>query len=113
MSFNPDLLLAQLISWVFMAVWVVVVLLLVIVLGYFAFIFFKHRNREDYALDFVNLMIRLPRDNEIKIDAAEQMFAALYSTKKRGWFSWLKPEHTLSFEIIALKEDIIFHVALP
>ena len=50
----------------------------------------KHRHRERYALDFVTLVIRVPKDNEIKIDAAEQMFASLYSIKK-GVRNYLPP----------------------
>ena len=74
----------------------------------------KHRGREQYALDFVTLQIRLPRDNEIKIDAAEQMFAGLYSLKKSGFGAdWFKKEDFFAFEIVALKEDIGFYISCP
>lgn len=90
---------------------------LVLVLGLFAYAFFqwwKHRNREKYALDFVTLLIRVPRDNEIKIDAAEQMFAGLYSLKKGGWLTdYISVEDYFSFEIVALKEEIAFYVSCP
>ena len=42
----------------------------------------KLRGREKKSLDSVLLQIAVPRGNEIKIDAAEQMFASLYSIKK-------------------------------
>lgn len=77
---------------------------------YMLFQWYKHRNRESYALNSVTLMVKLPRDNEIKIDAAEQMFAGLYSLKKGGFWSFLKAEHAVAFEIVALKEDIAFYV---
>ncbi|MBT4124077.1 MAG: type IV secretion system DNA-binding domain-containing protein [Candidatus Pacebacteria bacterium] len=80
-------------------------------LGYLFFQWFKHRKREGYSLDFVTLLVRLPKDNEIKIDAAEQMFAGLHSMKKSGFFSFLKPEELISFEIVALKEEISFYVS--
>lgn len=80
-------------------------------LGYLFFQWFKHRKREGYSLDFVTLLVRLPRDNEIKIDAAEQMFAGLHSLKKHGFFSFLKPEELISFEIVGLKEEIAFYVS--
>lgn len=93
-------------------------LLLVIVLGvalfFLGYLFFqwlKHRRRENYSLDFVTLLVRLPKDNEIKIDAAEQMFAGLHSLKKSGAFSFLKPEELISFEIVGLKEEIAFYVS--
>jgi hypothetical protein len=83
------------------------------VLGYVFLQWFKHRKREEYSLDFVTLLVRLPKDNEIKIDAAEQMFAGLYSLKHHGFFSFLKPEELISFEIVALKEEIAFYVSCP
>lgn len=90
------------------------IVLLWVVLGFFAYLifqWFKHRKREAYALDFVTLMVRLPKDNEIKIDAAEQMFAGLYSLKNHGVSSFFKPEDLMSFEIVALKEEIAFYVS--
>ena len=44
------------------------------------------------------------------IDAAEQMFAGLYSIKKVGFWSFLRPEDILGFEMVGLKEDIAFYV---
>ena len=46
-------------------------------LAYLTFILWKHRGREEKSLDFVLLQVALPRDNEIKIDTAEQMLANL------------------------------------
>ena len=92
--------------------WVVFAGLLFVLL-YMLFLWYKHRNREEYALDFVTLLVRVPHENETKIDAAEQMFASLYSLKKDGFFSWLYPEDVISFEIVALKEEIGFYVSCP
>ncbi len=72
---------------------------------------YKHRRRERYALDFVTLLVRLPKTNEIKIDAAEQMFAALHSLKHSEIRDWLTPEDIFSFEIVALKENLAFYVS--
>jgi len=82
-------------------------------LGYLGFLLFKHRGREARSLDFVLLQVALPRENEIKIDAAEQLFASLFTIKKGGWFSFLRPQKHLSFEIVAKHEDIRFYVSLP
>ncbi len=93
------------------------VFLFVGVLAFFAlsgFLFaqwLKHRKREWYSLDFITLKIKLPKDNEIKVDAAEQMFAGLHSLKKKGFFSWMHPEETIAFEIVGLKENITFYVS--
>jgi len=75
---------------------------------------FKFKDREKRSLEFVLLQVAVPRDNEIKIDAAEQMFSSLTSIKSGGGIlSFLKPEEHLSFEIVAKKEDIRFYVSVP
>ncbi len=73
----------------------------------------RFRGREKYSLGFKVLKVLLPKDNEIKIDAAEQMFASLYSLKNEGVGSLLKPEDHFTFEIVALKENIAFYVTVP
>jgi hypothetical protein len=108
---DPNQILAQMVGWLMTLLVFLGVILILVALGYLVFQLFMHRNREDYALDFVTLLIRLPKDNEIKIDAAEQMFAALYSLKQKGWFSFLKKEDVFAFEIVALKEDLAFYVS--
>jgi hypothetical protein len=92
---------------------VVGIVIVAALLGYLLIQWLKHRQREGYSLGFVTLLVKLPKDNEIKIDAAEQMFAGLYSLKKSGWFSFLKPEEIISFEIVGLKEEIAFYVSCP
>ncbi|MFH1244680.1 MAG: TraM recognition domain-containing protein [bacterium] len=82
-------------------------------LVYAFLLWFRNRNREEYSLSFVTLEVALPRDNEIKIDAAEQMFASLYSVKNEEWYSFLLSEHAVSFEIVGRKEDIRFYVCVP
>lgn len=81
--------------------------------GYGLLLWWRNRKREEYSLGFRTLQVALPRDNEIKIDAAEQMFASLYSLKKGGFLNFLENEHTVSFEIVARKEDIRFFVSVP
>lgn len=113
MVFEVEVVIAFLIQVLTIVATVVVLASIFAVFFYMVFQFFKHRKREQYALDFVTLMVRLPKDNEIKIDAAEQMFAGLHSIKHSGWFHWLKPEDMFAFEIVALKEQIVFHVSCP
>jgi hypothetical protein len=74
---------------------------------------FRFRGREKYSLGFKVLKVLLPKDNEIKIDAAEQMFAGLYSLKNEGVGSLLKPEEHFTFEVVALHESIAFYVTVP
>jgi hypothetical protein len=91
-------------------------ILIIGVLAVFVYMFvqwLKHYKREEYALSFVTLLVKLPKDNEIKIDAAEQMFAGLYSLHKGGFLSFLKRQPIIAFEIIALHEEIGFYVSCP
>ena len=89
-------------------------ILLVAGLAYSLLQWFKHRDREEYALNFMTLLIRLPRDSEVKIDAAEQMFSSLYSIKTGNWLTSLwSVGDFFSFEIVALKEEIGFYVSCP
>lgn len=82
-------------------------------LGYIIFILWKYRERLQNSLNFVTLQVAVPRDNEIKIDAAEQLFAGLHSIYKHEFFSFLEPQPHISFEIVARPEDIRFYVSLP
>jgi hypothetical protein len=83
------------------------------VLGYVAFTFLKHRDRESKSLESVLLQVAVPRGNEIKIDAMEQMFASLASLKKGGFKQKFSFQPTISFEIVARKEDIRFYIWTP
>jgi len=71
----------------------------------------RFKNREEVSLNFVLLELAVPRDNEVKVDAAEQMFAALSSIKKGGFWQKFKAQQHLSFEIVGKKEDIRFYVS--
>ncbi len=73
----------------------------------------KYRGREERSIDSVLLQIAVPRNNEVKIDAMEQLFAALYAIKKGGWKQKTKAQPTVSFEIVAKKEDMRFYIWTP
>lgn len=93
---------------------IILMVLFWIFLGFMAYLiiqWLKLRKREQYSLGFVTLLVRLPKDNEIKIDAAEQMFAGLSSLKKHGPGSFVKSEDIIAFEIVGLHEDIGFFVS--
>lgn len=73
----------------------------------------RTRSRESDSLSSTLLQVSLPRDNEIKIDAAEQLFASLAAIGKPPTrFSFKSPPH-LSFEIVGLPGDIRFYVHTP
>jgi len=92
---------------------VAVLAILLFFAGYLILIFYKNRHREKKSLEYVLLQVAVPRDNEIKIDAAEQMLSAFASLRKSGRLSFLKPQEYLSFEIVGLPEDVRFYVAMP
>ncbi|HSW48510.1 MAG TPA: type IV secretion system DNA-binding domain-containing protein [Candidatus Saccharimonadales bacterium] len=76
----------------------------------------RNRNRESRALNSTLLQVTVPRDNEIKVDAAEQMFSALYAIRKtyeKDKLSFFKSQPHLSFEIVGLPGDIRFYVNVP
>lgn len=83
--------------------------------GFFAFgMWKKSRARHSKAIDSTLLEISLPRDNEIKIDSAEQMFSSFISLSKvKGWFAWMKVPQSISFEIVAKQGDIRFYIGVP
>jgi hypothetical protein len=76
-------------------------------------IWIRNKDRERISVTSVLLQVSLPRDNEIKIDAAEQLFAglaALHKSKKREYF---KHQTHFSFEIVGMPGDIRFYVNVP
>ncbi len=80
---------------------------------YLILIYLRLKKREQISLEMVTLEVKVQKDNEIKIDAAEQMFASFSSLKKSGWFSFLELDDVLAFEIVGKKADIRFYVSAP
>ncbi len=76
-------------------------------------IWYRNRERERYSLDSTLLQVALPRDNEIKIDAAEQLFSAFAGIKSSGRFQFLKYRPHISFEIVGMPGDIRFFIYTP
>lgn len=66
----------------FLVILVFSLILFLVGFGFFIFTIFRWRGREKGSLDSVLLRVLVPRTNEVKIDAMEQVFASLYSIKK-------------------------------
>jgi len=79
-------------------------------LGKLLLIWYRNKGREETSLESVLLQVALPRENEIKIDTAEQLFSSLSAIGKGGLFKL--PPH-LSFEIVGMPGDIRFYVHTP
>ena len=86
---------------------------LLVILGQIGLTLFRHRGREERSVDSVLLQIALPRNNETKIDAMEQVFSSLYTIKKGGWKQNFGVQPAISFELIAKQENIRFYVWCP
>lgn len=101
------------------------VLVLLLIIGFTAFVayyFFKKfraavkiNSQEKKSLDTVLFELRLPRNNEIEIQAADQMFSSL--TGIQGGMSkmqkWFGAKNFVSFEIVAFPQLIKFYVCVP
>lgn len=76
-------------------------------------LYLRNKSRESESLSSVLLQVAVPRDNEIKIDAAEQLFSSLAAIgKPPGRFSFKNAPH-ISFEVVGLPGDIRFYVHVP
>ncbi|MEK7551353.1 MAG: hypothetical protein AAB532_02035, partial [Patescibacteria group bacterium] len=95
------------------AILLIVTSVFLIGFGYLWVIWHRNKEREKKSLDSTLLQIALPRENEIKIDAAEQFFAALAGIKPSGRFAFLKYRYPISFEIVGMPGDIRFYIYTP
>src|SRR3990167_147719 len=101
-----NLILAELSQFVLVLVFVLGIITLLSVAGALILLqYLRFRNREEVSLNFVLLEIAVPRDNEVKIDAAEQIYSSLHSIKQGGFWQRFKAQQHLSFEIVAKKES--------
>jgi len=113
MELSQTLLILQ--FWASVFGLVILGMILLAVSLYIGLQWYKHRGSEQESLRFVTLLVAVPRDNEVKIDAMDQVFSALHSIRKKGWwfFDRLARQEHLSLEIIAQKEDIRFYISCP
>lgn len=81
--------------------------------SYLLILYNRLKKREQVSLEMVTLEVKMSKDNEIKIDAAEQMFASFASLKKTGWFANWELEDTIAFEIVGRPGEIKFYVSAP
>jgi len=96
---------------------IVIVLLIIGGLGaglsYLIVLWLRNRGREAQSLESTLIQVTMPRENEIKIDAAEQFFASFAGIKVGGMFSFIKFKPHISFELVGMPEDIRFFVYAP
>ncbi len=112
-TFSPQNIIDFFVVFVFSLIGAVIALGLVAAVLYVLFLLYKYRHREHESLNSVLLQVALPRDNEIKIDAAEQLFTSFASIRKAGRLSFIKMQPHLSLEIVGVPGDIRFFVHVP
>lgn len=94
----------------------VVIALLLSVLGFVFLLWWKWKDREQNSLKLVTLLVAVPQDNEVKIDATEQIINSIASIFKSAKLKILQPliaQPSVSLEIIGTHDDIRFYVSVP
>ncbi|OGH38937.1 MAG: hypothetical protein A2905_05725 [Candidatus Levybacteria bacterium RIFCSPLOWO2_01_FULL_36_10] len=90
------------------------IIILLFGIVYLLILWMKSKERYKKSIESTFLEITLPRDNEIKIDAAEQLFSSFTSIKSKSkLFSFWKVPESISLEIVALPREIKFYVSVP
>ena len=106
-------LMSSLVTVVLAVVAVLLAFALTGVFVYLLILYSRIKKREQISLEMITLEVKLSKDNEIKIDAAEQMFSSLASLKKTGWLSFMDLDDVLAFEIVGKKSEIRFYISAP
>jgi hypothetical protein len=90
------------------------VFIFIVILGIVYFFYtLRGKGREERSINSVLLQVAVPKGNEVKIDAMEQMFGALSSIRKSGWKQKYSQQPAISFELVARLEDIRMYVWTP
>ncbi len=113
---NESLINEYLISFVDILLVVIVVTGFVFLVGWILILWFKWKDREKRSLKQVNLLVVVPEDNEVKIDAMESIlssFSSMYKTAKPKFLQFLVGQPSASLEIVGTNEDIKFYVSVP
>ena len=87
--------------------------LALVVVGYLGYHWWRNRHRLQISANSETLLIRLPKDNEVTIEAAEQMFDSIHALKLTEWEAFWQQPPAFTIEVVAKKEDIAFYVNLP
>ncbi len=73
----------------------------------------RYSHREAKSLDYALLWVKPPKYNEIKIEAAEAMFASLAGVFKTGVEGLVAGQDHVGFEIVAKNDELFFYVCVP
>lgn len=73
----------------------------------------RYKARVLKSYDFVELLVKPPKYNEIKIEAAEALYSALSGMFKTGVKGLLEGQDHIGFEIVSKDGQINFYVTVP
>lgn len=99
-------------------------LFITIVVGFFFFLFLfgliiflvvyrRFAKRRKKSLAYTQLEVKVSRQNEVKIEAAESFFTSLYSIFRHGVHGILAGQDHIGFEIVSQGGIIKFYVSIP
>jgi hypothetical protein len=94
----------------------VLVLVLLWLLSAALVLWIKWKDREKKSLEMITLHVAVPEDNEVKVDAMEQIinsFASLYKSAKFKFLQRFEAQPSLSLEIVGTNDDIRFYICTP
>ncbi|MBT6401054.1 DUF87 domain-containing protein [candidate division WWE3 bacterium] len=97
--------------WIVLYIVIAVVFLIVLTNGIAKHIRRKREKKTQYSLTF--LQIKLPKESEVEIAAAEQLFTGLAGIRKPFFSALLTGQTRVSFEIVSRAEGIGFYVVVP
>lgn len=113
-----DGIFAEVLSGLFLTVILFLSLVITLVIGaglFYGFVLLtRMRKREKQSMSMVTIEIRVPKDNEIKIDSAEQFFASLAGLKTaKGFTEMMNVSDCVAFEMVGIKGKVGFYITMP
>ena len=113
---NESLIVQQINTILISLLIVIMVGVLLVFLGWIFLMWWKWKDREEKSLKLITLLVAVPQDNEIKIDAGEQIISSIASLYKSTKLKFLQPlvaQPSVSLEIIGTHDDIKFYISIP
>ncbi len=111
-----DILISKILEMVSFGLLFIAVLILLAFLAYGLIIWIRIKDREKKSLEMVTLLLVVPEDNEVKIDATEQILNSLtsiYKSAKIKFLQGLQLQTNIALEIIGTHNDIKFYIHVP
>ena len=112
---NSTLIINQITGLLWVLLLIAAVGVLLFFLGWGLLLWYKWHDREEKSLKQVNLLVAVPQDNEVKIDAMEQIvssFASMYKSAKFKFLQGLVTQPSASLEIVGTDDDIKFYISI-